>query len=129
MEISTKKGEASATNHHGIINWYVDDILAFTTATGMGGCGMVEMYGWVRDRISYTQYDALIKDLLNRVTGETTTAFVVLDVGRIICQVGSVFYNTLFTKALEANGFTYTEAPNPRHLGKHTQRLYQWILT
>jgi hypothetical protein len=84
-----------------------------------GGCGLVCLYNWS----IFTNKDTSV-DIIKETIEYIQKCVRANDAGAIICQVGKVFYNCNFTKALEELGYTYEEYINYRHNPKYKQRLY-----
>lgn len=85
----------------------------------VGGCGVQQLYNW-GNHANNVNIPKLLKHVLNDLS---------YGVGIVLCQVGSMFYESLLCKTLEELGFKYHEEyKNHQHGGRDTGRIYTLII-
>lgn len=85
----------------------------------VGGCSVQQLYDW-GNYSNNSNIPKLLKHVLNDLN---------YGVGIVLCQVGSMFYKSLFCKTLEELGFKYHEEyKNHQHGGRDTGRIYSLII-
>lgn len=112
----------------GFSNWHqhvkytlsYDDksLVSIVISDNLGGCGVQQLFQWADSgsQKDFKHWDQLLKYVLKNLH---------VGVGLVMCQVGSAFYNSNFTKALENNGFIYhDEYINHQHGDGDTGRMY-----
>lgn len=93
-------------------------LVSINISDNLGGCGVQQLFQWADSgsQKDFKHWDELLKYVLNDLH---------IGVGLVMCQVGSHFYNSNFTKALENNGFIYhDEYINHQHGNVDTGRMY-----
>lgn len=68
----------------------------FAVSDSIGGCGMQQIYGWARNS-SFENSKRLLQNYLEKKDN---------GVGLIICQLGQMYFNSVFEQALISCGFT-----------------------
>jgi hypothetical protein len=100
-------------------NKYTLNNCVIKISDNVGGCGVQQLYFW-----GSNANDKDIPKLLDYILDNLDKG-----VGIILCQVGSMFYKSLFCKTIEKLGFKYYEEyENHQHGHGDTGRLYTLII-
>lgn len=122
MEIIEKELDSSYDNGFTIWHSHKEYKLNNTKikiTDSVGGCGMQQLYGWYGYE-NNSEIKDLVKYAMNNLHNGTSC---------VICQVGSDFYASMITSALEDYGFFISkEYKNLQHMSDDTQRLYMYIV-
>lgn len=101
-----------------ILSHNEQQLVSINISDNLGGCGIQQLFQWADNgsQKEFKYWDELLKYILKDLHE---------GVGLVMCQVGSSFYNSNFTKALENNGFIYhDEYINHQHGNGDTGRMY-----